>query len=205
MNGKSILLHCCCAPCAGHVQNLLGGEYEVVSFFYNPNIHPRREYEKRLDELRRFSRKKAFRLIEGEYDAGEWFRRVKERRFEGERSGRCRLCIAMRLERSFAKAAEESIGLVGTTLSISPHKDASMINELGRGLSARYGIGFFEADFKKNDGFRKSLDISRAEGFYRQNYCGCVYSRHSLYNPRHGGKPIGSADASPNHVSKNVR
>lgn len=184
MKKENILLHSCCAPCAGYVREVLSGDYRIVSFFYNPNIQPRREYEKRLGELERFSRELDFPLLAGEYDVRSWTERVKPHRFGGERSERCRQCIAMRLERSFEKAREESIGMVGTTLTISPHKDAAMINALGKELSQRFGIAFLEADFKKRDGYRKSLEVSRRHGFYRQNYCGCVYSMHDRYRGR---------------------
>jgi len=157
----------------------------VVSFFYNPNIHPVKEYEKRREELKRYGTSKAFPVIEGEYDARQWFSAVKEMRFSGERSERCRRCIAIRLRRTFEKAKEESIETVCTTLTISPHKDAKMINEIGIGLSREYGLEFLVADFKKNDGFRKSLEISRAENFYRQRYCGCVYSAIPMYRGTH--------------------
>ncbi|MBP7585669.1 MAG: epoxyqueuosine reductase QueH [Spirochaetes bacterium] len=184
MKKDDILLHTCCAPCVTHVQDLLANAYRVVSFYYNPNIHPRGEYEKRLGELRRFSNEKGFPVITGDYDARAWTDRIKPHRFEGERSERCRQCIEMRLERSFEKAREESIGMVGTTLTVSPHKDAAMINALGRELSRRFGIDFLESDFKKNDGYRRSAALARQYGLYRQNYCGCVYSMHDRYRGR---------------------
>ncbi len=175
------MLHSCCAPCAAYVVSLLERDFSVVSYFYNPNIHPKTEYLKRRDELRRYSTAKGFRLMEGEYDAKRWFDSVKKYRFLGEKSDRCRKCISMRLERTFEKAKEELIGTVCTTLTISPHKDANMINKIGRELSERFGIEFLVADFKKNDGFKKSLEISRSENFYRQSYCGCVYSSNLRY------------------------
>lgn len=181
MKGKDILLHTCCAPCVSRVHEILGESFRVVSFYCNPNIHPRGEYEKRLSELSRFSREKGFTVIAGDYEVRAWTDRVKPHRFRGERSERCRQCIAFRLERSFEKARDLSIGTVATTLTISPHKDAGMINELGLDLSRKYGIDFHEADFKKNDGYRKSVELARRYGLYRQNYCGCVYSLHSRY------------------------
>ncbi len=181
---KKILLHTCCAPCAGYVISLLKKEYSITAFFYNPNIHPGKEYEIRRQELLRYAASKSFSIIEGDYDARRWFDCVKTERFRGERSERCRRCITLRLRKTFEKAKEESIETVGTTLTISPHKDAKMINEIGLGLSKEYGISFLVADFKKNDGFRKSLEISRAENFYRQRYCGCVYSRFPIYSGR---------------------
>ncbi|HPJ40512.1 MAG TPA: epoxyqueuosine reductase QueH, partial [Spirochaetota bacterium] len=96
----------------------------------------------------------------------------------------CRECFRIRLEETFREAQRKHIGIVATVLSISPHKDSSMINEIGNDLSEQYGILFLEADFKKKDGFKKSLEISREYGFYRQSYCGCVYSRHEMYRSR---------------------
>ncbi len=172
-----ILLHSCCAPCSGYVFELLEPEYAITSLFYNPNIAPMKEYKKRLEELRNFCDLKKITLIEGEYDPGRWTGMVKEHRFSGERSERCRVCYEIRLRKSFECAAANNINIVATTLSISPHKDADMINDIGKKLAGEFGIEFIEADFKKNDGFKKSLELSRAHGFYRQNYCGCVYSK----------------------------
>ncbi|MBN2403059.1 MAG: epoxyqueuosine reductase QueH [Spirochaetes bacterium] len=172
-----LLLHSCCAPCFGYVYELLESQYSIIPFFYNPNIAPLTEYNKRLEELKNFCGLKKVKLSIGEYDAKSWTSVVKEHRFSGERSERCWLCYEVRLRRSFEYAAANSIDMVTTTLSISPHKDAARINILGKKLSMEFGIEFLEADFKKNDGFKKSLELSKAYGFYRQNYCGCIYSK----------------------------
>ncbi len=185
MGKKEILLHTCCAPCIGYVYQLLHDEYEVISFFYNPNISPPSEYEKRLYELQQFAFKSGFPLVEGPRDSRNWTERVKEYRFEGERSRRCRECYRIRLEETFKEAGKRKIDIVTTVLSISPHKDAMMINSIGKELSVLYNIAFLEADFKKKNGFKKSVEISKENGFYRQNYCGCVYSQHQRYNKRH--------------------
>lgn len=177
MNDKSLLLHACCAPCVSYVYELFAGTHEVTVFFYNPNIAPRPEYDSRLAELQRFAATRGFPLVTGGHDAREWTLRVKQYRFLGERSRRCRECIRMRLEESFSKAAETGIAAVATSLSVSPHKDAAMINGIGKELEARWGVRFIEGDFKKSDGYRKSVELSRVYGFYRQNYCGCVYSK----------------------------
>jgi predicted adenine nucleotide alpha hydrolase (AANH) superfamily ATPase len=177
MGTTSLLIHACCAPCISHVYELFARSHDVSVCFYNPNIAPRAEYERRLAELERFSAQRGFPLVTGGYDARAWTLRVKRYRFLGERSERCRECIAMRLEGAFQAAAERGIRAVTTSLSVSPHKDAGMINGIGRSLSARFGATFIEGDFKKADGYRNSVALSRAFGFYRQNYCGCVYSR----------------------------
>lgn len=172
-----ILLHACCAPCISHVYESLKDRYRVHACFYNPNIAPAKEYHLRLHELRKFSELKGFPLIEGEYDFRNWVKNVRDYRFYGERSPRCWQCYRLRLEETFRIALSLNIDLVGTVLSISPHKNAEMINRIGAELSAQYGIGFLEADFKKNDGFKKSVELSRQHGFYRQGYCGCIYSK----------------------------
>lgn len=172
-----LLLHSCCAPCFSYVYELLESQYSVVPFFYNPNIAPAGEYNKRFNELKKFCDVKKIKLFTGDYDARRWTSLVKEQRFAGERSVRCRLCIEIRLRKSFEIAAANNTDIVATSLSISPHKDTEMINNIGKNLSLEFGIDFLEADFKKDDGFKKSLQLSKTYGFYRQNYCGCIYSK----------------------------
>ncbi len=173
---QKILLHACCAPCISHVYESLKDMYQVHAYFFNPNIAPRNEYSKRLDELKRFAELKDFPLIEGEYTFRSWVKKVRDYRFYGERSRRCWHCYRIRLEETFRKAVSLDIDTVATVLSISPHKDAEMINSIGAELSEKYGVAFLEADFKKNDGFKKSVELSKKYRFYRQEYCGCIYS-----------------------------
>ena len=149
----------------------------MVVYYYNPNIAPRSEYDRRLDELDRYARSEAFPLVVGEYDAREWTRAVRGLRHQGERSARCGACFRFRLAGVFRYARENGFAAVATVLSVSPHKDAALFNEVGRSLAAESGIGFIEADFKKHDGFRRATALSRERGFYRQNYCGCIYSK----------------------------
>lgn len=177
MSEKKLLLHTCCAPCFSYVYELLKPTYNVISFFYNPNIAPLNEYNKRYNELKNFCDEKRIELYSAEHEARRWTSLVKEHRFLGERSERCRICYEIRLKKTFEIAKKNKINAVATTLSISPHKDAIMINKIGKELSMDFGIEFLEADFKKNDGFKKSLELSKAYGFYRQNYCGCIYSK----------------------------
>jgi predicted adenine nucleotide alpha hydrolase (AANH) superfamily ATPase len=177
LDNQSLLVHTCCAPCVSYVYELFAGSHDVTVFYYNPNIMPRPEYDRRLSELERFASLKGFPLFIGEHNVREWVRRVKQYRFFGERSQRCRECYRMRLEESFKKAGELGIASVTTSLSISPYKDAVMINRIGKELEGQYGVRFIEGDFKKGDGYRKSVALSHFYGFYRQNYCGCIYSR----------------------------
>ncbi len=177
MNKPSLLLHSCCAPCSSHVIELLSPQWHITSFFYNPNIAPIGEYRTRFEELKKFSVSKSFQLIEGDYDNKMWTAAVKKYRHLGEKSLRCRECFNFRLDKVFSAAAELKMDAVATVLSISPHKDTSVINSIGLDLEKKYGIKFIEADFKKNNGFKHSLELSKENDFYRQKYCGCAYSR----------------------------
>ncbi|MFW5861283.1 MAG: epoxyqueuosine reductase QueH [Spirochaetota bacterium] len=177
MDTPRLLLHTCCAPCVAYVYRLLQPDYEITSYFYNPNIAPYDEYRIRRDELFRFAEHEKFKVIEGERDHKRWTSRVKEYRSLGERSLRCHECYRIRLEQSFRYAVHNNYQLVATVLSISPHKDADMINHIGSELQEKYGVPFLKADFKKKNGFKKSVEISREHNFYRQNYCGCIYSK----------------------------
>jgi predicted adenine nucleotide alpha hydrolase (AANH) superfamily ATPase len=160
-----------------YVHGLLEDSHQIIAFYYNPNIAPQSEYDKRLTELKRFSEMKEFPLFIGSFDAGEWTERVKRYRFCGEKSERCWECYRMRLEEAFKKAGELGVDAVTTSLSVSPHKDAAVINHIGKELEKFSGIEFLDADFKKGNGYKKSVELSRMYGFYRQNYCGCIYSK----------------------------
>jgi predicted adenine nucleotide alpha hydrolase (AANH) superfamily ATPase len=171
-----LLLHSCCAPCIAGVYDTLINDYHVRVHYYNPNIAPRSEYEKRLGEVQSYSAMSGFELNIGAYEPGRWTSAVKAHRFSGERSRRCYECIRFRLEESFILARAAECSIVATTLSVSPHKDAEMINSAGAELGKKYSMGFLQADFKQNGGYRRSVEQSRKLGFYRQNYCGCIWS-----------------------------
>lgn len=173
----SLLLHTCCAPCISHPYEVLSEEYRVTAFYYNPNISPEGEYFSRFDELRRYAEHRGFEVIEGKRDRREWTAAVHPWRYHGERSRRCWACYRYRLEETFRVASTLGYAFVATVLSISPHKDASRINAIGRELAEKYSVVFVEADFKKRDGFKRSVELSRENGFYRQDYCGCIYSK----------------------------
>jgi predicted adenine nucleotide alpha hydrolase (AANH) superfamily ATPase len=173
---KRLLLHTCCAPCCAYVYQLLKNEYDVTLFFYNPNILPPAEYSKRRDELRKFVALHTISLVEGEYSYREWVQQIYPYRLQGERSARCWLCYRIRMEKTFSYAAKQGFDLAGTVLSISPHKSVEKIHEIGHELAGTYNIPYLVADFKKQDGFKKSVALSRSYNFYRQNYCGCIYS-----------------------------
>jgi predicted adenine nucleotide alpha hydrolase (AANH) superfamily ATPase len=172
-----IFVHVCCAPDALYVLNLLEKEYEVKGYFYNPNIHPKGEYDLRLQEARKVARFLNVPLIEGEYDPERWFGMTRKFSSEPEKGRRCDICFALRLENTAALAAERNIDVFTTVMSLSPWKKAEVLNRIGRMWAARNKISYLEANFKKKDGFRKSVFMSDSFGLYRQNYCGCEYSR----------------------------
>ena len=176
-NKPKLLLHTCCAPCAPHVIETLGIAFDVCAFFYNPNIHPLAEYRLRLEEMVGYLDTLSVGLIVGEYDADHWFRAVSGMEHEKEGGRRCELCYRMRLEKTVSVAQGQGFQQVATTLTVSPHKKATIINRLGRELTGTGDVTFYEADFKKRDGFKKSCELGKKLGFYRQNYCGCVYSK----------------------------
>ena len=177
-----LLLHICCAPDATHPIQILKDDYEIEAFFYNPNIHPGSEYAKRLEGMRSLSKKWRVALHEGNYDRDEWLSLADVFKDEPEGGKRCELCYRIRLEETGKKASEEGFDMFGAVLTISPHKNAGKINELGKKIGKRYGIPFLESDFKKRDGFKKSVAMSNELGLYRQSYCGCIYSKSDKKN-----------------------
>jgi predicted adenine nucleotide alpha hydrolase (AANH) superfamily ATPase len=178
-----LLAHVCCAPDALYVVGLLQADYRVTAFFYNPNIQPREEYLRRRAELDRVVRMLGCELREEPPDEERWLRLTARFRDEPEMGRRCLICYAMRLERTAAAAARDGYDLFTTVMSVSPHKKADVLNRMGTMLGRRRRVPFLEADFKKKDGFKKSVELSRSHGLYRQDYCGCLSSRRS---ERHG-------------------
>ena len=179
MNGKKrakLLLHVCCAPCATATVERLRGQYDVMAYFYNPNIFPREEHERRLAETARFCEAVGLPLEIGAYDPDAWLARTKDLQGEPEGGRRCRVCFDLRLRVAADYACRNGFDALAATLSISPHKDAATINELGELIGAEVGIEFLARDFKKRNGFRRSVELSHEHGLYRQDYCGCAAS-----------------------------
>jgi len=172
-----LLLHLCCAPCSSYVIELLHSYFDIVLYFYDPNIHPRSEYEKRRDEAGIHAAKKGIPFIEGPYDVEKWHDYTRGHEGDPEKGERCTLCYDMRIAESARFAGELGCEYFATVLTISPHKDAKRINEAGFRFSARFGLKYLASDFKKKDGFKKSIALGNKYGFYRQDYCGCTYSR----------------------------
>ncbi len=171
-----LLLHACCAPCATSVIERLKPNYELEVFFYNPNIHPKKEYILRLDEIKRLCKYHGIGLTVGRYEVERWFEITKVYRGEPEGGRRCTLCYGLRLNETAKLAKEKGFDFFTTTLSVSPLKDYDRIKSIGEKLALKYGLKFEDSDFKKRDGFKRSVELSKRFGFYRQEYCGCVYS-----------------------------
>lgn len=173
---QRLLLHVCCATCSAYVLDLLKRDYDVTAYFYNPNIYPEKEYKIRFQEVRQYCKEHDLQFIEESSGQERWFSLTKGHEQDPERGDRCTICYRMRLEMTARYAQEHNFDVFGTDLSISPHKDARRLNTIGKELSGQYGVPYLEADFKKQDGFKKAMELSKNESFYRQNYCGCVYS-----------------------------
>jgi len=175
-SGTEILVHICCAPDAVSGVRTLRERFDVAGFFYNPNIHPREEFGKRLFAAFDLQEKEPFPMIIGTGGEEAWEDAVRGIEGEPERGRRCEACVRLRLRETARKAAELGMPAFGTVLTVSPKKDAAMVNRVGREEGERAGILFVEADLKKGDGYLKSVRASKEMGLYRQNYCGCRYS-----------------------------
>lgn len=177
----SLLLHSCCAPCSSYVLEYLSEFFHITIFYYNPNIHPEDEYQKRVEEQKEFitqlPTKRKINFIEGHYDTQDFFHISKGLEEEREGGERCFKCYELRLREAAKKAKELNFDYFTTVLSISPHKNAEKINEIGNKLSEEFNIEFLNSDFKKKNGFKRSIELSSQYNLYRQDYCGCIYSR----------------------------
>lgn len=173
---QKILLHTCCAPCSAYVLKLLE-TYDVSVFYYNPNIDSKEEYEKRKNECQEYCKKNNIPFLEKEYNPSEWNSYTEGLENEPEGGSRCAKCFELRLSNTAEFAKDNNFDLFATTLSISPHKNTDLINKIGNKIANDLDIKFLEENWKKEDGYKKSCEISREEGFYRQNYCGCKYSK----------------------------
>jgi predicted adenine nucleotide alpha hydrolase (AANH) superfamily ATPase len=173
----SILLHVCCGPCSLHPYFFLKDDFSITFFFYNPNIQPKKEYLKRLEGARTVAEKYSVPLIIGEYDVKRWIMLTRHFGDEPEGGKRCELCFKIRLYKTAETAKNLGFDFFATTLTVSPHKNQAIINSIGEELGASKKINFLRADFKKKDGFKKTTELSKRLNLYRQNYCGCIYSR----------------------------
>ncbi len=178
---EKLLLHACCAPCSSHCLELLSKDFDIDILYYNPNITAPEEYKKRVDELFRFVSEAPFAMgvtvIPGRYDPAEFYEIAAGLEDAPERGPRCYKCYELRMRETALYAKNNNYDIFTTTLSISPHKNAAWINEIGQRLSEECGVSYLYSDFKKKDGYKRSIELSKEYNLYRQNFCGCEYSR----------------------------
>lgn len=188
----TLLLHCCCAPCSSYVVEYLSNYFRITTFYYNPNIFPKEEYAHRVAELKRFVSEFPTRypvsIVEGAYEPKRYYEAVKGLEREREGGARCRKCFELRLDEAAKTAKELGCDYFTTTLSISPMKDAALLNEIGEMMGEKYGVRHLPSNFKRKGGFLRSTEISREYGLYRQDFCGCVYSKEERDARRLEGK-----------------
>lgn len=181
-----LFLHSCCAPCSSYVLEYLSQYFAVTVFFYNPNISPEEEYRKRVEEIKRMIGEMDFvhpvQFIEGEYCPGDFYSMAKGMEDLEEGGERCFACYRMRMEEAARMAREGGYDYFTTTLSISPLKNAAKLNEIGEELAEIYQVEHLPSDFKKKNGYKRSVELSRQYGLYRQDYCGCVFSKKNKKN-----------------------
>lgn len=176
----TLLLHACCAPCSSAVLEYLSDIFDITLFFYNPNIYPESEFNFRLEELGRLLSEMNLQNIGiavPEYDNSEFESIAMGKEDLPEGGARCAECYRLRLEKSVSYAKENNFDYITTTLTISPHKNAQLLNEIGLELGEKYGVKYLCSDFKKGEGYKKSCQLSKEYNLYRQNYCGCIYSK----------------------------
>lgn len=182
LNGKKkILLHSCCAPCSSHVISFLTKYFDITILYYNPNISPIEEYLKRKEEqirlINTIKTKNKLDYIDCDYDNDTYEKLIKGYEECEERGPRCNICFKLRLEQTAKLAKEHNYDYFCTTLTVSPYKNANLINSIGESLSKEYNIKWLYSDFKKEEGYKKSIELSKEYNLYRQDYCGCIYSK----------------------------
>lgn len=181
-----LLLHSCCAPCSSYVLEYLSKYFEITVFYYNPNIFPESEYTKRILEqqtlIEEMEMKYPVSFIAGNYEKDKFYEMARGLEHEKEGKERCFKCYTLRLEEAARLAKEGEFDYFTTTLSISPMKNAEKLNEIGNALGREYGVEYLQSDFKKKNGYKRSIELSKEYGLYRQDYCGCVYSMQERKN-----------------------
>ena len=175
----TLLIHSCCGPCSSHVLSLLNQYFKITIFYYNPNIYPNDEFKKRFKEQQRLIQemKLDINVIEGLYEYDTYLKNIKGLEKNGERSKRCYNCYELRIMKTFEYAKKYHFDYYTTTLSISPHKNSKWLNEIGEQLCEGKRVKYLPSDFKKKNGYKRSVELSSEYGMYRQDYCGCVYSK----------------------------
>lgn len=182
----TLLLHSCCAPCSSYVLEYLSQYFKITIFFYNPNIYPLEEYSRRVAEqkglISALKVKHEIGFIEGRYDTVNFYNLSKGLEKEKEGGERCFKCYELRLKEAAIIAKEEGYDYFTTTLTISPHKNSQKLNDVGRKQSEKYNVKYLYSDFKKKEGYKRSIALSQEYNLYRQDYCGCVFSKNERMN-----------------------
>ncbi len=177
---KKLLLHSCCAPCSSHVITYLTKYFDITIFYYNPNISPKEEYDKRKEEqirlINELKTENKLDIIDCDYDNDLYEKSIKGLENCPERGDRCTVCFKLRLDKTAKIAKELNYDYFCSTLSVSPYKNSKLINEIGKEMEQKYNIKWLYSDFKKEDGYKKSIELSKKYNLYRQDYCGCKYS-----------------------------
>lgn len=178
---KKILLHSCCAPCSSHVITFLTNFFDITILYYNPNISPIEEYNKRKEEqiklIKEIKTDGKIDIIDCDYDNDIYENKIKGYEECPERGARCTICFNLRLEKTAKVAKDNNYDYFCSTLTVSPYKNAPLINQIGEELSKKYNIKWLYSDFKKADGYKHSIELSKKYNLYRQDYCGCIYSK----------------------------
>lgn len=182
----TLLLHVCCGPCSTAVIERLRPRFDLTLFFANPNLYPEEEYARRLEAARQVAARHKIPLVEAEDEHGAWLEQVQGLEWEPEGGARCEICFRVRLEATAREAEARGMDYFTTTLTVSPHKNAERIGQIGRRATLGRKVVFLSEDFKKRDGFHKSVVLSKEMGLYRQNYCGCEFSLRDGATGRHG-------------------
>ncbi|MBA2727557.1 MAG: epoxyqueuosine reductase QueH [Parachlamydiaceae bacterium] len=190
---KKVLLHSCCAPCSGSVMEMLHHNgVEMTIFFYNPNIHPEKEYEIRKNENIRYAEKKGIPFVDGDYDPGHWFEKMKGHEWDPERGERCGMCFEMRFVETAKYAHEHGFNVITSCLGISRWKDFAQVTAAGERAASRFpGMTYWDFNWRKNGGAARMYDLAKEEEFYQQQYCGCIYSLRDTNKWRkQNGRPL---------------
>lgn len=174
---KKLLLHSCCGPCSTQVIDVLRNDYDITIYYYNPNIDTSQEYNLRLSEQKRFCEAVGISVVEDGHNPQDFLSRVTGLENEREGGARCSVCFRIRLEKTAQKAKELGFDMFGTTLTVSPHKNAEIINAIGKAVEEKEKVLFLEGNYKKQDGYKKSIAFSKQYNLYRQNYCGCIFAK----------------------------
>lgn len=185
-----LLLHSCCAPCSSYVMLYLAEFFDITILYYNPNIDKEEEYKKRAIEQKKVidEMELDIKFIEKPYNSKEFYQAIKGYEQEKEGGERCFLCYKLRMEKTAELSKKEGFDYFGTVLTISPLKNATKINEIGKELEKKYGANYLYSDFKKKEGYKKSVELSRKYNLYRQDYCGCSYSKIERNEKIKGGE-----------------